>query len=775
MLADEPRWVAWRLEERGGKRPGKTTKVPYSPAGGKAKADDPATWGTRAEAEARAASLVNGGDSGGVGIQLGDLGDDTFLAGLDLDTCISADGSFALWAEKILAELDTYAERSPSGTGVKAFFYISREDVRPFLEDLGVVDANQWGIKRSVDGANGGNHGPGVELYCAARYFAVTGDQWPGKPDRITMLDQVNLARLAAAIPASTGHKTKHRGGADNSRSAIAFRKGAALRRAGKTFEEMCEALRRDPEVAEWCRDKGDPNGMRELHRIWEKSNPGNVPEILVLPGKRHEAADHGLAALYVAGVPFYQRGRRLERIACVKAKDASGEVISVPGIIPVIPSIMERALGCNARWAAMRKKEPVTIDPPSSVVEQILGMVGEWRFKPLTGLVQCPTLRRDGSVLDAEGYDERTGLLLTTSFLMPAMPKAPSIEDAQRALATLCELLKEFPFDTEESKAVALSMLITPVCRGAMNVAPIHLLTAPAPGTGKSYLGDCAAMIATGEQLPVESMAAKYEETEKRLVGSLLAGFPIIGIDNCRGTISGDLFCQIAERPIISVRALGSSEKFQIHNTFSMFINGNNTTVAEDLVRRALRCRLDANLEHPELREFKNDPLTMIAADRGKYIASCLTIPRAYFAADRPRRRPVLASYADWCRTVREPLIWLGCADPVATQQTLRTDDPRKAEVAAVFDAWRMIVGVGKQHRRVTKDLIADASQSDDRTLHDAFLAVASTRGQNAVDARTLGRWLARYDGAIAAKSKLYCDRSDPSRLKWYLDFPGK
>jgi primase-polymerase (primpol)-like protein len=83
-LAHEARWVAWRNELRGGK----PTKVPYAPDGMKAKADNPSTWGTRKVAEACASRIVNG-QGGGIGIQLGDLGGDMHLCGIDLDSCLS--------------------------------------------------------------------------------------------------------------------------------------------------------------------------------------------------------------------------------------------------------------------------------------------------------------------------------------------------------------------------------------------------------------------------------------------------------------------------------------------------------------------------------------------------------------------------------------------------------------------------------------------------------------------------------------------------------------
>src|SRR5215469_14143642 len=96
-MAESQRWVGWRNEKRRGD---KYTKVPYGARDRHAKADDPATWVTRAEAEATERRIRNGHGSG-VGIELGDLGADHHLAGLDLDSCLH-DGAIASWAQAII-------------------------------------------------------------------------------------------------------------------------------------------------------------------------------------------------------------------------------------------------------------------------------------------------------------------------------------------------------------------------------------------------------------------------------------------------------------------------------------------------------------------------------------------------------------------------------------------------------------------------------------------------------------------------------------------------
>jgi putative DNA primase/helicase len=374
------------------------------------------------------------------------------------------------------------------------------------------------------------------------------------------------------------------------------------------------------------------PNG-KDAANVQRKTN---LPIITVTTGERHKAADAGIAA--------------------------------------VTPAILDRALGQAARWQRLNPKadEMTRIDPPRLVVAQILDMVGEWPFPPLAGVIGCPTLRPDGSLLTAEGYDPATGLVLRSALAMP-VSQTPTRSDAECAITLLNELLAEFPFADAASKAVALSMLMTPVLRGAMPTAPMHLVTAPEAGTGKSYLADVAAMIATGERIAAVAVAPNPEETEKRLIGSALSGYPVIGLDNCRDTLAGDFLCQVTERPLLQLRALGKSDKIRVANTFTVFANGNNVAVADDMVRRTIRCALDANVENPELRTFRGDPLATVRRNRGKYVAACLIIARAYLAAGMPGRLPPLPSYEAWSDRVRSGSAksipsqrWRCCGPPI-------------------------------------------------------------------------------------------------------------
>jgi hypothetical protein len=507
---------------------------------------------------------------------------------------------------------------------------------------------------------------------------------------------------------------------------------------------------------------------------------------ILVLGGFRHENADAGLAALHAANVPFYQRNRALVRVASVPAKASDGTRVEVPAIVRVELPLLGRELGKHADWVTQDENGKLKlIDPPKAVVEQIAVMSDEWPFPALVGIVATPTLRLDGSLLATPGYDEATGLVLFNPPPMEPIAERPSKAEALEALALLDELLHEFPFvvdeDKEEtsrwnpSRSVALSMLITPVVRGALAPAvPLHAVSAPEPGTGKSYLLDISSAIAVGARCAVLTVAPKAEETEKRLIGAAIAGRPIIALDNVSRLVAGDFLCQVIERPLLQIRPLGTSDEIIIPNAFTCFVNGNNMEIHSDVVRRTIKASLDANVENPEDREFKADPFATILADRGRYVRAALTVCRAYIANGKPDRLKPLPSFEAWSDIVRSALVWLGRPDPVLTMSDVRSRDPVRQGRARLLCAWRDYLGEGT--RFLVGELIARADVGEgDFELRDEFrnalLSVAGDRrDETKINNDRLGRWLAAAEDNVIEGVKLRADRTT-TRVWWLVE----
>ena len=334
-------------------------------------------------------------------------------------------------------------------------------------------------------------------------------------------------------------------------------------------------------------------------------------------------------------------------------------------------------------------------------------------------------------------------------------MPLKPTRAHAEQALRLLDGLLGEFGFVADVDRSVALSALMTPVLRGMIPAAPLHGIRASTAGSGKTFLVDLASAIASGRACPVLAAGDKPEETEKRLVGVLLAAYPIVSIDNCNGELGGDLLNQAIEHPLVRLRVLGDSDIVEIECRATFFATGNGLRVRGDMTRRTIICSLDAGVERPELREFKQDPLQRVLADRGAYVAAVLTIVRAYLAAGQPGRiKPAVASFPDWSNTVRSALVWLGNPDPVETMEKAREDDPELTELRQVIGAWHYHFGDAPSTARSVADHACGSDmESAHAGLRDALMAVAGERG--GVNCKRLGRWLLKHEGRIVRIKK--------------------
>jgi putative DNA primase/helicase len=504
-------------------------------------------------------------------------------------------------------------------------------------------------------------------------------------------------------------------------------------------------------------------------------------PVLRVTGGDLSELATEAERALIGWGPPVYCRGDMLVRPVVEDVDATHGHKTRVARLRKVDAAWLRDALCRSAFFERFDKRSKAwrRIDPPVDVAETLLARDGEWSLPPIVGVITTPTLRADGTPLAAPGYDPATRLLLVAPPAMPPIPDAPSREEANRALFLLLELLAEFPFVDEASRSVALSMLLTPIARGAFAVAPAHAASASTPGTGKSYLADLSAAICMGQRCPAMAAGRDEAETEKRLVAALIAGQQLIALDNVNGELGGDTLCQLIERPVVEVRILGLSKVLRVESRATVILNGNNLALLGDMTRRVLLARLDAGVERPELRRFKRDPFAAVLADRGRYVAAALTILRAYIAAGRPDPAPPLASFKGWSDTVRSALMWLGCADPVDTMETARAEDPVLAQLRAVLSAWKDALGTGYQNAHTAAELLGLADESELRdgvpvyrrpALREALLSVGASNGRP--NTKTFGKWLARNKGRIADGVRIARMADEHGHAaRWWLD----
>ncbi|MBR1172983.1 hypothetical protein JQ617_03360 [Bradyrhizobium sp. KB893862 SZCCT0404] len=416
-----------------------------------------------------------------------------------------------------------------------------------------------------------------------------------------------------------------------------------------------------------------------------------------------------------------------------------------------------DEATGKKGAWARC--------DPPRTLAKAILETPETWTFPTIAGVITCPTMRHDGSILCCNGYDPQTMLYLEIDpdLQMVEVRLKPTREEALAALARLAALLKEFPFKSGDGgvdHSVALAQIMTFAVRSALPISPAFLCRAPVPGSGKSYLNDLSNAVTSGrDKCPVISAGETIEETEKRIGAALLEGANVVAIDNCSHDLSGDALCQLTERPRMRIRVLRYSKMPEIDNRAVTTFNGNNIGPKGDMTRRTLLCNLDPKVERPELREFDHNPVAMVLAKRGAYLADIFTIIRAYIAAGRPDVVGPIASYERWSDMVRAPLVWLGCADPVASMDQARNEDEGLNAIGELFALWQHYLVVAVPFSAA--EIVAKASERDARgdgfargDFRDHLIQIAGQRGE--ISARNLGRWLRKIAGRVVGGLRL-------------------
>jgi hypothetical protein len=404
-----------------------------------------------------------------------------------------------------------------------------------------------------------------------------------------------------------------------------------------------------------------------------------------------------------------------------------------------------------------------VSAHPPDWAVNGLAAR-GQWpHIRPIEGIIEAPTIRPDGTILDRTGWDEETCLLYESSTVFPKIDPNPSREDARYAAEFLLELVVDFPFANDNHRAAWLAGLLTPLARFAIQgPCPLFMIDANTPGSGKSKLTDLISIVATGREMSRTAYPDGDEEMRKRITATALAGDRLVAIDNIATTFGGSSLDSALTATFWKDRKLGASEMTPEIPLFTVwYATGNNIALKSDVLRRLVYCRLEAPDERPEERSgwtIKGDLLQHVRNHRPELVAAALTLLVAHTRADRPDGGLTpMGSFEAWSDVVRSAVYWAIGVDPCATRAEILANDPESIARAALIEGWSALPGshLGLTVAEAIRHLKADP-EGHFTKLRDCLMEWS--RNDELPSAKAIGKRLGmirgRVDGGRALQS---------------------
>ncbi len=309
------------------------------------------------------------------------------------------------------------------------------------------------------------------------------------------------------------------------------------------------------------------------------------------------------------------------------------------------------------ANWLRVtRDEETVSVAPPGDVSRDLLTYPRR-ELPEIQDVVTTPVFGADGSLVTTAGYHARERLWLHVDPALgpigvPTNPSPANIAFARDLF--LQELLVDFPFVADGDRAHALAAFLLPFARRLIDgPTPLHVLEAPAAGSGKGLIATAIQLVATGTSSEPRSLSPVEEECRKMLTAELTGGKSIILLDNVseKRVLDSAPLASVLTSEVWRDRVLGETRMVSLPNRALWLMSGNNPRFSLEIARRCVRIRIDAKRDMPWRRVgFKHDPLIgWVRENRGLLVRAALVLVQAWIAAGRPRCSARLGSFESW------------------------------------------------------------------------------------------------------------------------------
>jgi hypothetical protein len=440
-------------------------------------------------------------------------------------------------------------------------------------------------------------------------------------------------------------------------------------------------------------------------------------------------------------------------------------------------PCLVRERIGQACKLVTVKEtEEGVEVEPtrpPRWLIDAVYrrGSYGG-AIRPLSGIVESPTIRVDGSILQTPGYDRQTGLIFRSSISFPSVPESPTRDDASRAVAELLEVLVDFPVQDDADRSAWVSMVLSMIGRSCIDgYVPLFAVTANIRGAGKSLLVDAATLIAYGRRASRKAFTRHDDEVRKTITAIAIGAIPSVLFDNLDMQLGGAALDAAITSSTWSDRLLGQSRMtgdLPMRTIWSA--TGNNMAFGSDIGRRVLPIRLQSPLETPENRTGFVHPnlLAWIGNQRPQLAVAALTILRAYFVAGCPvQGGGEWGSFESWSAIIRGAIVWAGGADPLATRVTALAGD----DTAAVLG--KLIAGIEKADPSgmglTTKEIQRKTfgSQGDFEENEPLAEAAFEICGEQ-FNARQFGRRVRGFVGRVLGGKYIEADTARGGVCRW-------
>lgn len=330
-----------------------------------------------------------------------------------------------------------------------------------------------------------------------------------------------------------------------------------------------------------------------------------------------------------------------------------------------------------------------IAADPPVKAASTILSR-SEPVLPVLDVITRAPTFLPDGDLTTRRGYYPTARLYYSPDDeLRPlAIPALIKVEDMHEAVDFLGDLICDFPFDSEASRANAVAMSLTPYVRHLVpGPVPAWLIDAPRAGTGKGLLLNTLLGDLFGGDVPVTVATKDGDEWRKRLTAMFLDSHPVIAIDNISEFLDSPALAAALTTGWWSDRLLGKTQTLTLPVKAMFVLTGNGVGMTGELARRTVYTRLDADVTDPSTRSGFHHQLPADAYRRRvDIIRAKLLIVGAWVQFHRAGMAPdiegpTFGSYQAWANTMAAILQFADIAGFLENIDEFRRDqDPDHA-----------------------------------------------------------------------------------------------